>query len=82
LFAFLFAPLNLLLENNKKPQKPCQFKKNHQLSIIFGRAPHYVRVGTFRASLRSVLRTLRPYMRLTQTLTHRGKKITKKPSKL
>jgi hypothetical protein len=29
----------------------------------FGRAPYGV--ATFRASLRSVLRTLRPYMRLT-----------------
>jgi hypothetical protein len=32
---------------------------NYPLSIIhyLGRAPHYVRVGPFRASLRSVLRT-------------------------
>jgi hypothetical protein len=30
--------------------------------------------------LRSVLRTLRPYMRLTQTLTHRGQTPQKSPS--
>jgi hypothetical protein len=33
----------------------------------FGRAPYGV--ATFRASLRSVLRTLRPYMRLTHPHT-------------
>ena len=33
-----------------------------------------LRVATFRASLRSVLRTLRPYMRLTQTLAPKAKK--------
>ena len=36
----------------------------------FGRAPHYVQVGALRASLRSVLRTLRPSMRLTRLSEH------------
>jgi hypothetical protein len=57
---------------------PKLFYKKIKLAIALG-VPLLRRVGALRASLRSVLRTLRPSMHLTQNFVARGKKAAKSP---